>query len=79
MQKLKNIYKSGTFRLRKYPPTVLDGVVEILSFSAEIINKYNTNSTDNEADFNSLQADWKAVGNDMYHSLELYARRKTAK
>ena len=72
---LRNIRKSYTFRLRKKPPTFIEGVADILDLGGEIVEKYNTDMTDNEADSHSLSADWKAVGKDMYIALEQYAKK----
>lgn len=73
---LHNIRNSYTFRLRKNPLTFIEGVAAVLDLSGEIVEKYNTDATDNEADFHSLSADWKAVGKDMRIALERYTRNK---
>ncbi|MBC7836591.1 hypothetical protein H7X87_02325 [Acetobacteraceae bacterium] len=54
-----------TFRLfRKKRRDFLDGYTAILDFSP-LKEKYNSDSTDEVADTNSLFADWLAVGSDI--------------
>lgn len=73
---LRETRSSDTFRLRKVPDSFLEGVASILDTVGTLQSKYNVDRTDNEADFNSLQSDWKAVGKDLYFALRVYGRRK---
>lgn len=73
-ESLKEIRKSYTFRLRKQPQTFLEGFASVLGADENILNKYNTDSTDEEADRNALNSDWKAVGQDMYSALKKYGK-----
>ena len=77
-QYLRNIRNSYTFRLRKHTPTFVEGVASALEVGGHLMNKYNVDKTDNQADANSLGADWQAVGNDMYSALSQYARTQRA-
>ena len=78
-QYLRDIRNSYTFRLRKHAPTLIEGVASALEVSGHLMSKYNTDKTDNQADANSLGADWKAVGKDMYSALGQYARTQPTK
>ncbi len=71
---MKNIRNSDTFRLIKGHQTFVEGIASILDVGGNIINKYNTDEADDVADYNSLQADWNAVGKDMYSALNEYAK-----
>ena len=41
---------------------------------SKIITNYNIDDTDNQADYNSLKADWDAVGKDLRSAFDQYAR-----
>ena len=73
-QTLKRIRSSYTFRLRKGVPTFVEGVASILDLDSKIITNYNIDDTDNQADYNSLKADWDAVGKDLRSAFDQYAR-----
>lgn len=69
---LRNIRKSYSFRLRKEPQTFIEGVASVFDVSGKIEEKYNTDNTEEKADFNALSSDWHAVGKDMYSALDTY-------
>lgn len=73
---LTDIRKSSTFGLRKRPLTFMEGVSAVLDTGGSVMGNYNTDKTDNKADFHALERDWKAVGADMYHALETYGKRQ---
>lgn len=74
-QFLQTVRNSPTFRLRKKHPNFIDGFVEILNVANGIYDNYNTNSTDELADRQALESDWKAVGIDMYSALAKYDKK----
>ena len=68
---LKN---STTFRLFRKEPSFIDGVSSLIDMSCNSL-RYNQDETENEADINSLRADWYAIGNDMWGAIEIYERQ----
>lgn len=62
-------YNSDTFRLFKKTPSFIDGVSSLMDLS-DNKDRYNINSTEKEADFKSIQADWLAIGNDMQKAID---------
>ncbi len=69
---MSEIFKnSPTFRLFKKEPSLLDGVSFLIDHSSNL-DRYNHDKTDNEADINSLRADWYAVGNDLWDTIQKY-------
>jgi len=59
-----------SFRLFK-EPSFLDGFTSILQFK-NLIDRYNTDKTEELADRNSIKSDWKAVGNDIWSAFKEY-------
>lgn len=59
---------SYTFRLFSELPSFIGGFTSLFGFGS-IIDKYNTDKTEELADENSIHSDWKAVGSDMYIAL----------
>lgn len=59
---------------RKYPksrtdflysrPSFVEGVARVLDFG-NILNRYNSSSSPQEADKRAIRADWEAVGGDI--------------
>lgn len=72
MEVIRNIRESYTFRLRKHPLGFIEGVASLLNTNEDIASNYNQDETDEVADFNSLESDWKAVGKDLYDALKVY-------
>ena len=71
---MSEIFKnSPTFRLFKIEPSFIDGVSSLVDMSPNL-SRYNKDETENEADVNSLRADWYAVGNDMWNAIKIYER-----
>lgn len=71
---MSEIFKnSPTFRLFKNEPSFFDGVVSLIDMSPNS-SRYNQDKTENEADTNSLRADWYAIGNDMWKAIKKYER-----
>ncbi len=66
---MSDIFNSPTFRLFKYEPSFLDGVASLIDLSPNL-DRYNQDKTVNEADTNSLRADWCAIGGDLWKSIE---------
>lgn len=60
----------GTFRLFKKLPSFLDGVSAMLDF-APSRSRYNYDSNENQADINSLRADWFAIGKDLKEVIDI--------
>lgn len=68
--------KIGEFTFRLFQrPSFLDGFVSILDFG-DNFNKYNIDDGDGIADFNSISADWHAVGSDIELAMLLYGERR---
>ena len=61
----KNTNSSRTFRLFSELPSFLSGYSSLFDLTS-IIDKYNTDKTDELADERSVHSDWNAVGSDMY-------------
>lgn len=40
------------------------------------LNKYNISATSKEADDDAMYADWKAVGQDMWHGVKEYKNKR---
>ncbi|MDO8430448.1 MAG: hypothetical protein Q7S72_00450 [Candidatus Taylorbacteria bacterium] len=69
---MSEIFKnSPTFRLFKKEPSLVDGVASLRDHSSNL-DRYNQDKTENEADTNSLRADWYAVGNDLWKTMQKY-------
>ncbi|MDO8505025.1 MAG: hypothetical protein Q7S48_00365 [bacterium] len=64
---------SYTFRLFKKMPSFTDGVASLVDMSP-IVSRYNQDATENQADINSLRADWYAIGADLHTAINEYAR-----
>ena len=71
---MSEIFKnSQTFRLFKKEPSFAGGFSSLLDMSPNI-SHYNQDNTENEADMNSLAADWRAIGGDLRRSVEIYGQ-----
>ena len=71
---MSEIFKnSPTFRLFKSEPSFSDGISSLIDMSPNL-SRYNKDETENEADVNSLRADWYAIGNDMWEAIKIYER-----
>ncbi len=66
---------SPTFRLFKKEPSIIDGVASLVDHSPNI-DRYNKDKDEIEADTNSLRADWYAVGEDLWKTMEKYDRKQ---
>ncbi len=53
-------------------PSFLEGISSVLDIHGELHKTYNTSKTGHEADKNSLQNDWRAVGDDLKSSISKY-------
>jgi hypothetical protein len=75
---LKLIRTSPTFRLVKYSRSngFFEGVSQLLNVNGKIVEKYNTDETNNKADYKSLESDWKAVGQDLYFAIDKHVTGK---
>ena len=69
---------SPTFRLFKKMPTFLNGFASSMDFFSDNEKIYKVDKTEKEADWNSIHADWLAVGNDINKAIteEYEAERK---
>lgn len=71
---MSEIFKNSlTFRLFKKEPSFIDGIASLIDLSSNSF-RYYYNKTENEADINSLRADWYAIGNDMWKAIRKYER-----
>jgi len=69
---MSEIFKnSQTFRLFKNEPSLIDGIASLSDHSSNL-DRYNQDRTEKEADTNSLRADWYAVGEDLWKTIEKY-------
>jgi hypothetical protein len=50
-------------------PSFLEGLARIIDFG-NLLEKYNTSSSEDAADERAIRADWEAVGNDLYNTIE---------
>lgn len=69
--------ESQTFRLFKRMPSFADGVASLINLSPNRL-RYNYDATPNEADINSLRADWFTIGNDLHKAIKEYGRKQSA-
>lgn len=71
------IRKSPTFRLIKVSRSngFLEGASQLLSVNERVVEKYNTDEQVNDADYKSLESDWKAVGQDLYFAIDKHHAR----
>ncbi len=65
---------SHTFRLFKKEPSVIDGFVSLLDMTPNS-SRYNQDETEKEADTNSLNADWYAIGDDLRNVISKYEQQ----
>jgi hypothetical protein len=65
---------SPTFRLFKREPSFIDGVASLVDHSPNL-ERYRQDRTPQEADVNSLRADWFAIGNDLHEAINAYATK----
>jgi hypothetical protein len=61
-------YNSFTFRLIKRKPTLLNGISALLNLFGTG-KSYCLDTSEKLADFNSIESDWSAVGEDMQESI----------
>lgn len=66
---------SPTFRLFKREPSFIDGVASLVNHSPNL-DRYHQDETPNEADINSLRADWFAIGKDLHDAVNTYAAKQ---
>ncbi len=66
-----NVYTSPTFNLIKNKPSFFGGVSSLLDFEG-MNDKYNSSSTEMEADSRALSSDWRAVGEDIRKTINIY-------
>ena len=64
---------SPTFRLFRREPSFLDGIASLVNMSSNLF-RYNQDTTEIEADTNSLRADWYAIGEDLWKAIKEYER-----
>lgn len=55
-------------------PSFIEGMARITDFGVTL-QMYNEHMTPEEADYNALLRDWKAVGNDINVAISSYAQR----
>jgi len=71
---MSEIFKNSfTFRLFKKEPSLTDGLASLVDMSPNIA-RYHQDETGNEADINSLRADWYAIGDDLWKAVKNYER-----
>ena len=68
-------YQSQSFRLFKQMPSFVDGFASLINL-APSESKYNYDKTTEEADLNSLRADWFAIGQDLWEAIKKYEREQ---
>ena len=69
---MSEIFKnSSTFRLFKKEPSFVDGFASLVDMTPNL-SRYNQDATENEADRNSLRADWSAIGDDLRGAIRQY-------
>lgn len=68
------IMNGGTFRLFKKEPSFMDGVASIVDLSPNQ-SRYNYDLNEKEADINSLQEDWRVIGNDLWNTMKNYEHK----
>jgi hypothetical protein len=69
--------RSRTYYLSSYlfaTPTWKEGVGRLFDFG-DALTEYNVRPTPDEADLFAMWLDWRAVGEDIQTSMELYARQ----
>ena len=67
-------FNSTTFRLFKNKPSFVGGVASLLDLSSPT-TKFTMSNTEVEADCQSIQADWLAIGGDMRVAIHEYDNR----
>jgi len=72
----KTLKDSRIFRLFALP-SFFGGMGRAIDLGATM-QEFNTEATDDEADYYSLLSDWQAVGDDLRVSTRKYGRRQTA-
>lgn len=72
---MSEIFKNSlTFRLFKKEPSFADGMASLIDMSPNL-SRYNQDKTGNQADVNSLRADWQAIGDDLRETIEDYGQK----
>ncbi len=61
-----------TYRLFALP-SFTEGVSRVVDFGSTL-NIYNVSDSDAEADVAALYSDWRAIGNDLEYTINLYER-----
>jgi hypothetical protein len=73
---MSDIFKnSPTFRLFKKRPSFLDGVASLVNLAPNA-DRYRQSKTPQEADVDSLQSDWLAIGADLHNAIDAYATKQ---
>ena len=67
-----------TLRLFNRSHSFSEGFGSLLDFSS-LISNYDTDKSDDEADINSLRADWLAIATDMWNAIREHERSTTNK
>lgn len=73
---LREVRNSPTFRLFRHRNAFAHGFTSMLEVDRSITKNYNGDPTEKKADYNALQSDWKAVGNDMSTAIQTYAAER---
>lgn len=72
---MSNSFKnSPTFRLFRNEPSFIEGLSRLLDLGSRP-ERYNESETPEGADYDALESDWQAVGNDMKASIKAYEQR----
>lgn len=69
MQKERKVTNIHLFAM----PSFITGIARILD-PFGTLNTYNTSSSGEEADYDALRSDWKAVGDDIRYAIRSYKR-----
>ena len=65
-----------TFRLARSMPSFSRGLARSVDVG-NTITEYNFSKTGEKADFDALKSDWEAVGDDLRHSIQKYAKQRS--
>ena len=71
---MTEIFEKYSLRLFKKRPSFKEGVSALIDMSP-LQNRYNYDENDKEADMNSLQADWCAIGDDMWQVIQQHEQK----
>ena len=59
-------------------PSFVEGVSRIFDLG-NTLQQYNVSKSEEEADFEALRDDWRAVGNDLKSSIKTYEQQELTK